>query len=61
MGQGIYDGKQIPLYKIDVCKGCYDGNWDGWSPDHEAKLLSHLKEKGLSAPERNNIGLLPRN
>ncbi len=29
MGPHIYNGKFIDLYKISVCKGCYDSNWDG--------------------------------
>ncbi len=60
MGRHIYDGKQIPLYKLGVCNTCYQGSWDGWSPQDEPKILEHLKEKGLPVPKRNNNGLLPR-
>ena len=60
MGRHKYDGKQIPRYKLGVCSTCYEGNWDGWAPHYESKILLHLKEKGLPTPERNNNGLLPR-
>jgi len=60
MGRHIYDGKHIPLYNLGVCKTCYEGNWDGWAPDAEVKILAHLKEKGLPVPTRNTKGLLPR-
>ncbi|MCL1127986.1 hypothetical protein [Shewanella surugensis] len=60
-GPGLYDGKTIPLYGgITVCMGCYKWNWDGWNPEHEDKLISHLNEKGLPIPERNEKGWLPR-
>ena len=61
MGRHIYNGNHIPLYNLDVCELCYKGNWDGWSQHEEKKILNHLKEKGLPVPERNKIGLLPRN
>jgi len=60
MGRNKYDGKKIPRYNLGVCMGCYEGNWDGWSPGHEEKILKHLKDKGLAIPERNKNGLLPR-
>ena len=60
MGRHKYDGKQIPRYSLDVCSTCYEGNWDGWTPHYESKILLHLKEKGLPMPERNDNGLLPR-
>jgi hypothetical protein len=60
MGRHLYDGKQIPLYKLGVCMSCYKGNWDGWASHHEEKIKAHLKEKGLPVPERNDKGLLPR-
>ncbi len=60
MGFGVYDGKYIRRYDINVCKGCYDGNWDGWNPANEKKLIDHLNEKGLPVPERNEKGWLPR-
>ena len=60
MGRHKYDGKQIPRYKLGVCSMCYEGNWDGWAPHYESKILLHLKEKNLPVPERNDNGLLPR-
>ena len=59
-GPGRYDRKHIPGYNLTVCKGCYDGNWDGWAPQWEAKILQHLQEKGLPVPKRNSQDLLPR-
>ncbi|WP_298775509.1 hypothetical protein [uncultured Shewanella sp.] len=60
-GPELYDGKKISLYGgIMVCMDCYNANWDGWNRDHEKKLISHLNEKGLPIPERNEKGLLPR-
>lgn len=60
MGPHRYDGEFASLYKITVCKICWDGNWDGWNPGHEKYLLEKLKENGLPIPERNEKGLLPR-
>lgn len=56
----IYRGKHIAQYQIDVCEGCYTGNWDGWAPHFEGRLVSHLKEKGLPIPDRNEKEWLPR-
>lgn len=60
MGRHIYEGKHIAAYDLDVCKGCYEGNWDGWAPHYEERLVSHLKEKGIQIPKRNEKGLYPR-
>lgn len=60
MGPHEYDGKYIKSYDISVCMPCYQGNWDGWAPPYEQKLLAHLKNKGLSIPARNSKDLLPR-
>ncbi len=60
MATHIYEGKKISRYHLSVCKLCYDGNWDGWTPHYEGKILSHLEAKGLPIPERNENGLLPR-
>jgi len=60
MGRHKYDGKQIPKYNLGVCRMCYEGNWDGWSPQYEQKIIAHLKENNLPIPERNENGLLPR-
>lgn len=60
MANGEYDGEYIPRYKVSVCKPCYKGNWDGWGPSHEEKLLSHLQEKDILIPARNSKGWLPR-
>lgn len=59
-GPHTYDGKYIERYQLGVCRPCYEGNWDGWAPDYEEKILNHLKNKGLPVPERNSKGWLPR-
>jgi hypothetical protein len=59
-GPHRYDGHHIARYKISVCSGCWAGNWDGWAPHYEAKLLAHLEEQGLPIPDRNAKGWLPR-
>lgn len=55
-----YRGTFIGRYGFAVCDGCYDSNLDGWMPDFEERLLSHLNEKGLPIPERTEKGRLPR-
>lgn len=59
-GPHIYNGKHIAAYNLTVCLSCYDGNWDGWAPHCEAKILAHLKDNDLKAPARNEGGYLPR-
>lgn len=59
-GLHVYDGQHIPQYQITVCRLCYEGNWDGWAPHLEEKLLKHIKKKGLQVPKRNEKGLFPR-
>lgn len=60
MGPGRYDGKFIPAYQILVCQNCYDGNWDGWAPVFEERILKHLNEESIAEPSRNSKGFLPR-
>ncbi len=60
MGSGIYNGKYIKLYELNVCMPCYDGNWDGWNPHYEELIVAHLNKKGLPIPEKNAKGWLPR-
>jgi hypothetical protein len=60
MGQGRYEGRFLSRYQINVCDSCYSGNWDGWSPHFELKILKILEEKGISLPQRNEKGFLPR-
>lgn len=59
-GTGIYDGKHIARYQLTVCRGCWEGNQDGWTSWLEAKLIEHLQAKGIKIPERNATGWLPR-
>lgn len=60
-GPHLYEGLYIPRYGITVCrKYCYEGNWDGWAPHHEEKIIATLREKKLPIPERNEKGWLPR-
>lgn len=60
MGPHRYDGRYIRRYKISVCKICYDGNWDGWAPHFEERLIKHLEKEGISIPKKNEKGWLPR-
>ena len=60
MGPHRDDGKYIPQYKINVCRICYDGNWDGWAPHYEDRLMEQLKKEDIPVPERNSKGWLPR-
>jgi hypothetical protein len=60
MGPHVYDGKHIARYQITVCRACWLGNWDGWAPQYEKRLLSLLTERGLPVPARNEKGWLPR-
>lgn len=59
-GSHLYDGKHIPAYNMSVCMNCYKASHDGWAPIYDAKILAHLKEKGLPTPERQKDGYLPR-
>lgn len=60
MGRGVYDGKWINEYQVSTCKTCYEANHDGWMPDYGAKLLEHLRSKGIKEPALNPMGLIPR-
>lgn len=51
--------KYIKYYQINVCRDCYLGNHDGWSPEAEKRILPHLQENGIEEPERNSKGFLP--
>jgi hypothetical protein len=59
-GPRRYEGKFIPRNQLMVCRTCWDGNWGGWNPRFEAKLIAHLQAKGLPVPERNDKGWFPR-
>lgn len=59
-GPQRYDGRAINRYDIAVCRACYEGNWDGWAPHYEEKLVAHLDEKGIPHPKRNDKGWWPR-
>ena len=56
MGEHIYDGKYIRRYYITVCMACWDGNWDGWTPDYDTRLITHLENEGIPIPGRNEKG-----
>ncbi len=60
MGQHVYDGKFTPNYQMEVCKTCFNMNWDGWGPSREAAVISHLNKKGIPIPLRNEEGWIPR-
>jgi hypothetical protein len=57
---GRYRGRPVPAYGIIVCDGCYEGNWDGWGPAREPKIIARMTELGRPLPPRNEEGLLPR-
>jgi len=60
-GPHRYEGHRLNLYGgIFACDTCWQNNHDGWAPHYEKTLLTHLKEKGLSVPQRNAKGFLPR-
>ena len=60
MQEHVYDGTWIRNYQIEVCKSCYNMNWDGWTTDRSTRIIKHLQEKGLPIPEFNEKGWLPR-
>ena len=51
---------RIARYDIEVCRTCFEDNWNGWARQHEARIAEHLREKGLPVPVRNVFGLFPR-
>lgn len=59
-GPHIYDGHVIKLYRITVCSGCFEGNWDGWAPQYEKRVTANLDAAGEPLPPRNAKGWLPR-
>ena len=59
-GPGRYEGHTIARYKMTVCDPCWQGNWDGWGPAAEPRVLDHLKEQGIPVPPRNAKGWIPR-
>jgi len=59
-GPHQYDGVYISRYEVTVCMSCWNGNWDGWAPHLEQRLILHLNRNGLPIPERNSKGWLPR-
>ena len=58
-GIGCYPLRKVRGYEMFCCKACIEGNWDGWKPSHEARILALLDEKGIAHPPRNADGLLP--
>ena len=59
-GKGYYPLRKVEGYGLFCCDICFDSNWDGWNPNHEAKILAHLKANGIEPPPRNEKGWLPR-
>lgn len=60
MGKGIYNGKVLNHYQLNVCNTCYIGNHDGWSPMVEQAFETHLKKNGIPLRIRNENGYYPR-
>lgn len=55
-----HDGKRMRALGKTVCLTCYDGNWDGWNPQVEEKIIELIEEQGFVVPERNEKGWIPR-
>lgn len=52
-----YDGKHFPDFRIDVCRGCDEGNHDGLADESKiTKLFRHLEDIGIPLPKRNAKG-----
>ena len=60
-GPHRHEGHRLHLYgDVTCCDTCWRGNWDGWAPHLETRLLGHLQRQGLPVPRRLPRGLLPR-
>ena len=59
-GSNYHPGHMLHGYRMYCCRTCFEGNWDGWNPCHEQKILDHLRKNGITPPPRNEEGLLPR-
>ncbi|HAU1146917.1 TPA: hypothetical protein JBI13_15350 [Legionella pneumophila] len=59
-GRHHYLGKYLPKYQITVCDRCYNENPKGWNSEAQKKLFSYLESKGLSIPNVDEKGLIPR-
>ena len=60
LDQGVYDGHYIPRYQFTICQTCWDGNWDGYTPRLDERIIAHLRAKGIPEPARNAKGWFPR-
>jgi hypothetical protein len=60
-GTHLYEGRKLELYGgIFCCRPCWDGNWDGWGPRAEPRIVNILMQNALPIPNRNKSGWLPR-
>lgn len=59
-GPSVYGGKHIARYNLTDCRGCYQGNAEGWGPMVESEFLLHLQRVRIAVPERNADGWFPR-
>jgi hypothetical protein len=59
-GPSVYEVHVIARYSLEVCRGCYMSNADGWGPALEPAFVAHLESKGIPLPERNASGWYPR-
>jgi len=58
-GGGIYNGRNLSHYKLDVCNSCLRNNNDGLAPFYEAKFLAHLEKHNIPVPARNEKNWFP--
>jgi hypothetical protein len=56
----VHSGRYLLLYKLHVCRTCYDRYREGWPKDAEAGMTRYLRAQNRELPERNSNGRLPR-
>lgn len=59
-GEGRYEGMYLVQYQLNLCDSCYKVNRCGFAPRLELTFTTHLNEKKIQIPGRNEKGLYPR-
>jgi len=54
---GIYRGRHIGSWGVEICDGCLRGNWDGIDLETRPRLAEHLRGRGISVT-KNAKGLV---